>query len=487
MAFRKNLVASNWRSLRPAQWVVLFLLLSVGALVRCHDLGAYPRRYDTKDEFHYLWAGLSLLRDGRPTAWSELNGYGQSGIKTHILRLPDGGQFSLVTPALDHPPLFSLAAGLFARLTGAASPLPGATLPSPPSAKTPQVWQVDFSVARLLAVILSAITLFLLFEITRHAFSFPTACLAALFYALTDHIVFHNRLLVTENLSTPLFLVNLLFLQGYVSGQRSRAAFAAVTISACAAALLCKVVAVSQAPAVLFLLVLDRKWRDLVFPIVGVLAGAALYMAYGWWQGWTLFTSVLASQAGRFYGFNAIVPLILRPCIVHTPNLSFVLLAGWIALFALAAFHRRARLLSAALAYLLAFSYFASVPAVYGWHVIPFYPFLCMALAALIARMYRRRRPSEAALLILLLTPALWPIRAALLISALAVLAIPLFARRGSRFAATRFSLVAQRLSILAPRLAIVAVTCLLLGQQAWSAWTHFPYRDRPQTSAVKR
>ena len=98
--------------------------------------------------------------------------------------------------------------------------------------------------------------------------------------------------------------------------------------------------------------------------------------------------------------------------------------------------------------------FFAAIPAVYGWHILPFYPFLCMGLAGLIVRASRPDAPlAYLAVLALLLPYAFhvvfvnhvdWarPMRFAYLLT-VAGLAFPLFLR--SSFPRASGSLFAHR------------------------------------------
>ena len=447
--------------------LVLFLALLVLALfLRRHDLAEYPAQYQTFDEYHYLCVGLSLLHEGRPTAWSPLSSYLSCGVTPRKVHILGGARVSMVCPALDHPPLFSLVAGAFAQLTGARRVF----VPQPEGGLFP-LWDVDLGRARHLSLLLFAFSLFFLFEIARRAFSFDVACVAALFYGVIAHVVFQSRLIVTENLTTPLFLLNLYYLQRYVDGRSTRAGFGAATIVSTAAALLCKLVAVSQAAAVVYLLFLYRRRRDVVYPVVGVALGAALYLAYGWWQGWDVFWAVLSGQAGRFYGFNALVRIVTDPAVVHTPNLSYLLLLGWIALFGAVLYRRGTMILAAPLLYLLGFVFFASLPAIYGWHIVPFYPFLCLALALLVVNVYRRCRPVEFAALMVALAPAAFDairpladsrhpalLRGGCLLIVAATLTFPFFRRP-----------IAKRLM----QSAILITVTILVLQEICVAWTH--------------
>lgn len=388
----------QWPSLSVGQWGLFLLFLALGLALRWVDLGKFPRKFQTLDEYHYLWVGMSLLHDGEARAWSNLEAYRSlPKTKRGIVRFSDA-DMTIVAPALDHPPLFSVCAGAAGLLTGGRL-----VEERRPDGAAVAVWQIDLARARHLSLLLFVFTFGFLFGIARGACGFATGWLACLIYAVTTHIAFHNRLLVTENMTTPLFLWNLWILQRYVAGKSSRTVFGTVSVASTAGALLCKLAAVSQAAAIVYLLFLYGRRRDVVFPVLGVVLGMGLFCLYGWWQDWEIFLTILRNQAGRFFGFNVIQSFILLPAIVHNLDMHPLMTAGWICVFYQMLASRRGGIFSAAGVYLLAFAFFASVPAIYGWHVIPFYPFLCLALAATIREAWGSTGAARFAVLLLFL------------------------------------------------------------------------------------
>ncbi|NQU43365.1 hypothetical protein HQ520_08765, partial [bacterium] len=95
------------------QWALIVLLFLLALAHRWNGLGQAPEPYQMADESHYLWAGLSLLHGEKATSWSLLPGYAKT--EAYIGRAEiDSHSFHIVRPALDHPPLFSLIAGIAA-------------------------------------------------------------------------------------------------------------------------------------------------------------------------------------------------------------------------------------------------------------------------------------------------------------------------------------------------------------------------------------
>lgn len=440
------------------QWWALVVIFVCSLALRWLGLGVFPAPRATNDEYHYAWAGLSLLETGRPTSWSYM-----ADEKYQLAQIPwTPHPLVLVRPALDHPPLFSLLCGLAARLAGAHRVDVQST-----GSQSAFFYEVDMGRLRHLSLLLYAASFFLLFQCSRYAFGTQAGLLACVFYGFTAHIVFHQRLLVTENLTTALMLGNILAVQLFCLGTMSRRWFCVVTVLTTACAMLCKLVAVSQVPVIMGLLVLYGRRRELLYPLAGLLVGGILYALYGVLEGWQPFLSCLRLQSGRFEGFWALQTLITRMKIVHDNQLSAVLFAGWIGAFALLMMRNVGPMASALPVYLLAFAFFAPASAIYGWHAVPMYPFLCMALAVITRTAFESLEPLLVLLFYVLLGSAAFDVfndrglcqpavlRIIFLMTTAAVIFSPSFADRVRRVF-LRTTLVASLVVVVANEVGIV-------------------------------
>lgn len=452
-------IGQSWR------WGIVLALLGLALFLRAAQLGSVPAPLATTDEYHYAWAGLSLISQGRPTAWSYLTGYHNTqALKGQVKAL--GTSWQIVTPAMDHPPLYSLLAGGFARLTG-AKPLALTTN----AGRNVTIWEIDLARCRILSLILFAVSFLLLYDLASRRCGFAVAVVALLLYAFVSHMVLHSRLLVTETLTTPLLLGGLCAWDRYQRGEWGERLFATVTIVLIAAATLCKLVAASQAAVLCFLLVAQRRRVALIYPVVGVAIGASIYLMFGAWQDWPIFVKVLESQSARWHGFGMLPEIILNPLLVHAPARSYPILLGWGAIFAVALSQAEIRgreLAAAAVVYLLAFGFFTAVPAIYGWHLMPFYPFMALAIAIIFMEALRRPNPMiNVAVLALLMPMALETVFAEhtswggvmryiyLAIAAL-VIAMPLLPKRGANTL---------------QRLILTASLAALMMREFWVTW----------------
>src|SRR5688572_7985044 len=149
---QKDWFSGDWRGLSRSQWALALLVFALALAQRWHGLERFPRPHDTNDEYHYVWAGLSLLEEGRPTTWSFLWAYAQLGARIGTIQY-EGQHFYIVRPGLDHPPLFSLLAGGFARSVGVLH----AIYPTNEGGQAP-AWNFVLGRVRLLTLILFAFT-----------------------------------------------------------------------------------------------------------------------------------------------------------------------------------------------------------------------------------------------------------------------------------------------------------------------------------------
>ncbi|MCE5230520.1 glycosyltransferase family 39 protein [bacterium] len=383
--------------------LAILSLLVFAVILRAFELGNVPAPLATADEYHYAWAGLSLLTEGRPTAWSYLGGYNNTPAHLGKVKLI-GSSFPIVSPALDHPPLYSVIAGGWAWLMG-ARPMPLTT----DTGHRVTIWQIDLARCRILSLILFAVSFLLLYDLAARRCGWFVAVVTLLIYSSVNHMALQSRLLVTETFTTPLLLGGLCAWERYRLGRWSERRFAIVTIVLIVAATLSKLVAVSQAAVIMFLLLMEGRRRAVIYPLLGVVMGAALYLAYGAWQGWDIFMKALDSQSARFHGFGMLPEVIRTQLLVHDDTrLSYPLMLGWIALFIIAVGRKGTRgrtLIAAAVAYLLAFGFFVAMPSIFGWHIIPFFPFHALAIAMIFAEAYRRPGPIINAAAIALFLP----------------------------------------------------------------------------------
>jgi 4-amino-4-deoxy-L-arabinose transferase-like glycosyltransferase len=154
-------------------------------IVRAHDYALAPGLVDVPAEYSTAWNGVQLLTGHGPTGVSNLAAYAGRGQDIQFF----GKTFHLVSPYLDHPPLFGL-------LSGGAELLSGVTNFS---GLTPGVMRRPSLVLGVLAVILG-------YFLARRLLPPIAALLAAFLLAVEPAMVALSRVALPEALLTPMLL-----------------------------------------------------------------------------------------------------------------------------------------------------------------------------------------------------------------------------------------------------------------------------------------
>src|SRR5437667_412148 len=94
--------------------IYLFIILCLGFSLRYYNYIYYPRHGATFDEFAWTWLGINLIQHQKPISWSSQPQYMK---RKHLIY--QGAAFWIVTPYLEHPPLFGIIAGSSALINGA--------------------------------------------------------------------------------------------------------------------------------------------------------------------------------------------------------------------------------------------------------------------------------------------------------------------------------------------------------------------------------
>lgn len=148
--------------------ILCSFVLILASSLRLYHYDVIPEFNWTADELAFCWNGMSLIQNHVATSWSWLSSYGDFPILTW-----HGNPYKLVTPWFDHPPFFSLIVGGVAILGGANS-----------------FFDVSISIIRIPSLILSILSVFLLFHLCTSLFNISIALMASLIYATNPSIVF---------------------------------------------------------------------------------------------------------------------------------------------------------------------------------------------------------------------------------------------------------------------------------------------------------
>ena len=353
-------------ALRPRLALVVVIIAFAGGLgLRGYHLATAPRPMQTADEYAWTWAGMSLLQHGVPASWSYL--YAYSGGEEHRFL---GQKLTIVSPWLDHPPLFSLLTGGWARLGGYSDP-----------------YAVGLAWMRVLPLLLWVAGFWLLACVLARLFDSATVAAALATYAVAPPMVLQSKLVVSENLLVPLFLAAyLLITRARERGSR----FAWLGVGAIALALpLVKIPALALCLILALHAVALRDRRLVAFVIGGTICGLALYCAYGAHYGWDQFHRVQLAHAGRFVGFQSGLSLLFGTHVVDESVIWPLWYIGGIGLVVDAVNDRARDIGMQALVYAGCMTIFADQRSVYGWYWIPLYPMMAAGIGSFGVRMWR--------------------------------------------------------------------------------------------------
>ena len=345
--------------------VSLVFILLLGFYLRFYHYDRFPRHGATWDEFAWTWQGISLWQKGVPTSWSPHAQY-----KNFELKRFQGTQVKLVTPYLEHPPLFGLVAGGFALLTGSK-----------------EMFDITLGQIRILSLILGTSSIFLVFLLAKKLYGPFVGFLSALLYASVPTIVIGSRIVQNENFLIPMMLFVWLLIIDYLktkkTWQRNLAAVLAGLLT------LAKVPWATVTLALCFLLVKKKYFKDAL--IVGLIAVSifSFYFLYGWFYDWPTFIGLWGLQMARArIGLDNFLALFTHPYLIDRIYPDAWIYWGWFSVFILSLnFKRHFKLLIPLLAYFLIFMW--AIPGIeaQGWYRYPFYPFLIIASAILIKKM----------------------------------------------------------------------------------------------------
>jgi len=338
---------------------VFFCIFLLAFALRIFQIDKYPVKNETMDEYFWTMLGSSLLKTGVPTSWSYFDYKNVNYISI------DNQSFPIVSPNLDHPPLFSLILGVVQNLY---SEKPFNLAP--------------IQLLRLPMVAIGMMNLFLFYRLTKKYFSDKWHILTVLLYAITPTVVFGSRLIVADNLLITFFLI-----------------FSALTV-------LTKLpsVALPAAAVTLSFLNKDKHFR---YIILGTFLALFLLLLYASNYGFADFLNLQMQQSSnRQPGFASFFEqFLLKPKIVNTVFLDGVILLGTMGLFLMTFFEKSKKYFSLILfsvIYIAAMSFMSGEttrvyhgaitgPSLYGWYKFPLFPAIIIGAVYLIQSVYESK------------------------------------------------------------------------------------------------
>ena len=335
------------------------LLFSLG--LRYYNYTVWPREGATFDEFAWTFLGISLWEKGVPTSWSPHSAY-----KNRVEYFnPQGAAFLLVTPYLEHPPLFGLVAGGYARAVGITT-----------------FDQVSVPKIRPLALAMGVASVFCLFLLASAVYGDAIGLIAAGIYAVMPTVVIGSRLVQNENFFIPCFLLALYFAQQYI--KRSSAGNLYVTTIICALLPLAKVPWIAAPISVMVMFAVSKKWRAMLTVGTATAVCFAGFLLYGYLLDKDVFFNLWKLQLARYdMMFDSVFTIFRDPVIVDRTLVDGWIYFGWAAIMLLLTRDIRKNLpvVLGFLAYAAIFVFAIPSEPLHGWYRYPFYPFLAIASA----------------------------------------------------------------------------------------------------------
>jgi len=345
----------------------IIFILSAGIFLRHANYRTIPRHGATFDEFAWTWLGINLIQKHVPISWSS-----QPQYKNHFHLIYQGARFWIVRPYLEHPPFFGIVAGSFALMNGVHS-----------------MYDVTLTKIRPLALFLGAISIILLFILSRELYGTWVGIFSIFVYAFTPTIAIGSRIVQNENFLIPCWLACLIFINKYLRSQKKRYFIFASIIAGLLS--LSKVPWLIVGISLSMILSYCRKWREAVIMIGIVSIFFSLFLVYGVYFDKTLFFNLWKLQIARYdIHFAGFFSIFLHPLLVDRYYLDGWIIFGWFAIYALMNdFRKYAFILIPFLAYLIIYIFAIPDEPAHGWYRYPFYPFLAISTGLFIYNEYK--------------------------------------------------------------------------------------------------
>jgi hypothetical protein len=356
------------------RWITYSILLSIliiGGLLRFHNLTIWPREGATFDEFAWTFQGLSIWEKGIPTSWSPHKAY-TNRVEYYN---PQGAHFTLVTPYLEHPPLFGLVAGGFAYGQGIRT-----------------FDDVTIAKIRPLALIMGVVSIYAVFLLASAVYGNSIGLIASGLYAIVPTIVIGSRIVQNENFFIPLFLFALYFAHEYLKNlqsanpEQSRRATRNLVVAAVLSAMLplAKIPWIAAPLSVMGMFMFSKKWKATIWVSVATTIGIGGWLIYGYMTDAVVFANLWKLQLARYdMAFDSLFILFRDPVIVDRALVDGWIYFGWVAMVLLLVKETKKHLpiVFGFLAYAAVFVFAIPSEPLHGWYRYPFYPFLIIAIA----------------------------------------------------------------------------------------------------------
>ena len=324
----------------------------------------------SSDERLWLMAGVSLLKEGVPTAWT---------IEWPQHRWDKFWEVDhgVVTPWLDHPPLFALFAGGWSILMG-----------------VDDIDKTNQAVLRLPMVVISMLTIYITWLVAKDIFDEQAALFVLAVYTFFPTDLIASRFILAEHFVPLLLMLGgwgwLRWLNGDDNGKRKR--WLAVMLLVCFVGPLVKLIGLIV-PMTLGLLALMHRQYKITSGLIGAcVLSLGTYLLYAWSYSWDVFVGAQTAHMARPQNFNHFWSFFTKLSAGNVYVFDPTMIIGWAGLFMILATTTDKRVRNLFFAALLSISFFflyvASVEN-YDWYKYPIYPLIAIGAGWLFYRIYK--------------------------------------------------------------------------------------------------
>lgn len=348
--------------------LIFLLILSIGFALRHYNYISLPRHGATFDEFAWTWLGINIIQQGTPISWSSQPQYKH---RKHLIY--QGAAFWIVTPYLEHPPLFGLVAGASALVNGAHD-----------------MYGVNLHNMRKLSLALGVFSIVMIFIFVNSLYGRNIALLSTLIYATVPTIVIGSRIVQNENFLVPFWLLALFLLNKYLKTGEKR--FRNIAGLVAGLLTLAKVPWIVVGASLGMILSYKGKWKD-AFIVGGItLSIFSLFIIYGLVLDQKLFLDLWMLQLARYdITFTGFFSIFTKPLLVDRYFLDGWILFGWFSILLISKnLKEHFFIILPFLAYLVIYVFAIPDEPLHGWYRYPFYPFLLMSVALVLREEWKR-------------------------------------------------------------------------------------------------
>lgn len=348
---------------------LLFSIICLGFLLRSHDLNTWPRKGATFDEYAWTWQGMSLIQNKVPTSWS----YHPQYINKKLI-IYQQTNFIMVTPYLEHPPVFGLVAGSYAILNGVKD-----------------MYEIDIEKIRGLAVILGLISIVAVYVLANELYGKKVALLSSFLYTVIPTIAIGSRIVQNENFFIPVWLLSLFLTVKFVKTKNPF--YRNIAAILCGILSLAKVPWLTAAFSIVIIFIYLKKYKDILKFLAIVIPIFSLFFSYGFYFDKEVFLGLWGLQLNRYdLDFISIYSLFQKPYLADRFYLDGWIYWGWFSfvLLLIKDIKKNLFIVSAVLAYFLVFLIAIPDEPGHGWYRYPFYPFLAISIALFIKEYFTK-------------------------------------------------------------------------------------------------